>query len=113
MTYKLITCIAPEDRVRVAVDGLSNKYGIQAMVYHYARGFGRSSPLVKRGLGQQTEKVIISVLVSSKQADDIFAYIYQAADLNRPHGGIIYITAISKSKTSPHIDIPKKAAESE
>ena len=106
--FKLITCIAPEDKVRAAVDGLTNKYGIQAMVYHFARGFGRSSPLAKRGLGQQTEKVIISVLTPSKQADEIFAYIYQAADLNRPHGGIIYITSVNKSITSPHVELPCK-----
>ena len=106
--FKLITCIAPEDKVRIAVDGLTNEHGIQAMVYHFARGFGRSSPLAKRGLGQQTEKVIISVIVKSEHVDEIFAYIYQVADLNRPHGGIIYVTAINNPITSPPVEIPKK-----
>ncbi len=106
--YKLITCIASEDKVRDAALGLNKEFGIQAMVNNFARGFGRSSPLATRGLGQQTEKVIISVLVPKKQVDEVFAYIYHTADLERPHGGIIYVTAVNKPVISPNVEFPNK-----
>lgn len=102
--FKLITCIATEDRAQEALKSLDKDFGIQAMVDHFARGFGRSSTSPTRGLGQQTEKTTFTVLVKSSQADEIFDYLYEAADLHRPHGGIIYVTSVTKSLASPNID---------
>jgi len=102
--FKIITCIASEDKAKKAVQGLAEDYNIQAIISHFARGLGRSSPLAPNKLGQQTEKVIISVLVETKQVDNIFAYIFHAADLDRPHGGIIYVTAVSQAITSPQVN---------
>ncbi len=98
---KLITCIASEDKAKDAVQGVADTFGTQAIISYFARGFGRSSPLGRQTIGQQTEKVIISVIASKKQADDIFAYLYHAAGLDRPHGGIIYVTTINKAMISP------------
>ena len=106
--HKLITCIASEHKVRATVEGLAREYGIQASVSHYARGFGRSSPLASRGLGQQTEKVIISVVVPKANVDEIFAYMYHTADLDRPHGGIIYVTGMQQAIISPEVTLPEK-----
>jgi len=108
---KLITCIASEDKARDAVQGVADTFGTQAIISYFARGFGRSSPLGTQKIGQQTEKVIISVVSSKQQADDIFAYLYHAAGLDRPHGGIIYITSISKVITSPpaHVEATEDA----
>ena len=103
--FKLITCIAAEDKAQEAVQSLDANFGIQAVVSHFARGLGRSSiaPSMK-GLGQQTEKTILSVLVPAQQADEIFEHIYHVAGLHRPHGGIIYITAVKQSIISPKVD---------
>jgi len=102
---KLITCIAAEDKAQEAVLQLEEHYHIQSSISHFARGLGRSSTAATTtGLGQQTEKTIFSVLVSSKQADEIFEFIYHAADLHRPHGGIIYITPIKQASISPNIE---------
>ena len=102
---KLITCIASEDKAKEATQGVAETFGIQAMISYFARGFGRSSPLGTQKLGQQTEKVIISVIVDKKQVDEIFAYIYHTAGLGQPHGGIIYVTAIQKAVISPVAEI--------
>lgn len=102
--YKLITCIASEDKTQEAVLGLEKDYGIQAMVDYFARGFGRSTISAAEGLGQQTEKTIMTVLVKAEQVDEIFAYLYFAADLDRPHGGIIYVTSINQAIASPNIN---------
>ena len=99
--YKLITCIANEKYAKQAIQGLAEDHGIQALVNHFARGFGKSATSSTSELGQQTEKLIINVLVENQRADEIFAYIFDAANLDRPHGGIVYITAVNQSQVSP------------
>jgi len=101
---KLITCIASEDKEKEVSQGLIEKFGLQTMVNHFARGFGRSSSMTTQKLGQQTEKVVISVMVQKKDVDAVFAYMFHTAALDRPHGGIIYVTAINKSIISPRIE---------
>ena len=101
--YKLITCIASEEHAKKAIKGLAEEHGIQAMVNHFARGFGRSASSSTSELGQQTEKLIFNVLLESQRVDEIFAYIFHAADLDRPHGGIIYVTAVNQSEISPPV----------
>ncbi|MDX8383041.1 MAG: P-II family nitrogen regulator [Ghiorsea sp.] len=101
--YKLITCIAAEDKATEVVQGLADNFAIQATIYYFARGFGRSASLAARGMGQQTEKATIKVMVETERADEVFAYIFQTADLNRPHGGIVYVNAVQKLKISPPV----------
>jgi len=101
--YKLITCISAVDKAQEAMRKLESEMGIQAVTNYFARGLGRSSASTK-SLGQQTEKTIFTALVPAHQADEIFEFIYHAADLHRPHGGIIYITTVKQSNISPHID---------
>jgi len=52
---------------------------------------GKLTPAKYRGVGEQSEKEVLTVVVEEAQADDIFEYIYHLADINRPHGGIIYM----------------------
>ena len=109
--FKLITCIAPEDKAQDAVQQIDATYGIQSSINHFARGLGRSSTSTTTGLGQQTEKTIFSVLVPTHQVDEIFAFIYRTADLHRPHGGIIYVTAVKQSIISPNINAQELDSE--
>jgi nitrogen regulatory protein PII len=112
LMFKLITCIAAEDKAQETVQSLDATFGIQAMVSNFARGLGRSSTMPSmQGLGQQTEKTILSVLVPAEQADEIFEHMYHVADLHRPHGGIIYVTPVKQSIISPCIDAESLAAE--
>ena len=105
LMFKLITCIAAEDKAQETVQSLDANFGLQAVISHFARGLGRSSITPStQGLGQQTEKTIFSVLVPTKQADEIFEHMYHTADLHRPHGGIIYVTPIKDSIISPNVD---------
>jgi len=102
---KLITCIAAVDKAQEAMQKLESELGIQAFASYFARGLGRSSASgFSKNLGQPTEKTIFSALVPASQADDIFEFIYHAADLHRPHGGIIYLTTVKQSLLSPSID---------
>ncbi|MDQ7005009.1 MAG: hypothetical protein Q9N67_08890 [Ghiorsea sp.] len=103
--YKLITCIAAEDKAHEAIQSIDDTFDIQASVNHFARGLGRSSTAQSmKGLGQQVEKLIFSVLVPTQKADELFDFIYHAAGLHRPHGGIIYMTAVKQSTISPKLE---------
>lgn len=102
--YKLITCIAAEDKAKHTVIELAEQFAIQATISHFARGFGRSAVSATGKLGQQTEKVILNAVVKTKNVDEIFMFMFHAADLNRPHGGLIYTTAINQAMISPNID---------
>jgi len=103
--FKLITCIATEDKAHEAINSIDKAFGIQAATNHFARGLGRSSTAqAMQGLGQQVEKITFSVLVPASQVDELFDFIYHAADLHRPHGGIIYVTAIKQAKLSPYLE---------
>ena len=111
--YKLITCIAAENKIPDTVQGLFRDFGLRAGVYNFARGFGRSSSEATRGLGQQTEKGVLSVVVQANQVDEIFAYIFDKADVNRPHCGIVYVTAIQQHAGSPAINLAPPELDNE
>lgn len=71
------------------MQGLRKDHGVKTGNINMARGAGMYKPLDKRGIGEQTEKEMLSVVVPAEQADDVFAYIYETAKINEPHRGII------------------------
>jgi hypothetical protein len=86
---KLITTILPKGVGRELLQGLRKDHGVKTGNINMARGAGMYNPLDKRGVGEQTEKEMLSVVVPAGQADDVFAYIYEMAKINEPHHGII------------------------
>jgi nitrogen regulatory protein PII len=70
---------------------LKSKFGIITANINFARGLGRLTPLAYRGIGEHTEKEILTVVVPEAQADEIFTFIYHEAHINRPHGGLMYM----------------------
>ena len=107
---KLITCFLPKGTGIDVIEKLKNEKGIVTANVNSARGIGKFTRLGK-GLGEQTEKDLVSVIVSSDQADEIFEYIYDIANINRPHGGIIFTSNLQYS--TPYIlpDIPEEKKE--
>ena len=103
---KLITCILPKGSALPILKKLKNEKGIIRAILKTARGMGKITPLAYRGVGEQAEKDILNVVVSQSEADDIFYYIFEEADINRPHGGIIYIREINASTRFTLPDLP-------
>jgi nitrogen regulatory protein PII len=91
---KRITCIVPEANAIKGAAALREKYDLQTINQHFARGVGKSSPLVKRGIGEKTEKVVLSVIVETKIADEVFEFLFNEADIDRPQGGMIFMNAV-------------------
>jgi len=95
---KLITCIVPHGRALPVLKLLKDEHGIVTANIHRARGSGRMTPLAWRGVGETTEKDILSVVVPKSLSKEIFTFIYEQAGIDKPHGGIIYqqpVTALT------------------
>lgn len=107
-SQKVITCILPKGRARRIMQALTKEHGLTAVDVHYARGNGRLTPLRYRGIGETPEKEVLTVAVPAAQADDIFAYIYELADINRPHGGLMYMHALLTSTRYALPDLPEE-----
>lgn len=87
---KLITSIMPKGTGRKVLVGLRKEHGINTGNINMARGAGMYNPLARRGIGEQTEKELLTVVVPADRADEIFEYIYDLAQIGEPHHGIIF-----------------------
>jgi len=91
---KVITCILPKGRAMPVLKALVREHGLTAIDVHYARGVGRITPLRHRGIGETSEKEVLTVTVPAGNADELFGLIYEMAEINRPHGGLMYMHAL-------------------
>lgn len=99
--YKLITGIFPKGTGIDVLKKLKEEKGIITANVDSARGMGHLTPQRHRGIGEQSEKEILNVVIESDRADEIFEYIYEVAEINRPHGGLIYMARLRQS--SPYV----------
>ena len=88
--HKLITAILPKGRGKGLLNKLVFDLGIQRINVNHARGLGRITPLRHRGVGETTEKSIVTVIIEQERAQEVFEYIFYEAEINRPHGGLIF-----------------------
>lgn len=91
---KLITCIVPKETGPTLLKALKEKKNLRSAHVNHSRGAGMSTPVGFHGKGQQIEKDIVNVIVSRSKADEIFEFIHDEMDINRPHGGFIYMTKL-------------------
>src|SRR3990172_1439822 len=104
--HKLITGILKKGK---GIDGLiklKDEKSIITANVDSARGMGRLTPEAHRGIGEQSEKEILNVVVSAEHADAIFEYIYEIAEINKPHGGLIYMTRLQRATAYVLPDLP-------
>ena len=64
------------------------------------------TPLAYRGVGETSEKDIMAVTVNQNKADDIFEFIFERAEINRPHGGIMFQQKLTAATTYSLPDLP-------
>jgi len=104
--HKLITCIVPHGRALPVLKALKSEHGIITANIQHARGSGRMTPLAWRGVGETSEKDVMSVVVPDSQAEEIFGFIRDEAGIHRPHGGIIYQQSLRASTVYELPDVP-------
>lgn len=106
---KLITCVLPKGICLAVIKSLKEEKEVITANVNTARGVGKLTPLAYRGVGEQTEKEILTVTVASEDADEIFGFIYDKAEIDRPHGGLIYMSSLdSVSPYSLPEDLPEE-----
>ncbi len=95
----LITCVVQEGRADVILKA-ARKLGVSigASVFH-AKGTGVRERLGLWGIAVETEKDVVSILVSSEQRDMVFDALYRVGGLDTPGVGFMYIVPLEKLAT--------------
>lgn len=87
---KLVTCILPKGRAIEILESLQAQ-GIHRANLAFARGSDIHEHIVE-------EKDIITVVAADAvQADKIFYFLYDKAEINQPGGGIVYVTSLRQA----------------
>lgn len=103
---KLITCILPHGIAHDLLEALDQELGIVEGNVNNARGTGRLAGRKLSGLGSETEKEMLNVVVPADRADEVFAFVFERARINRPHGGIIFMSDLVRATPFELPDLP-------
>jgi len=94
---KLITAVLPKGVSLGVIKKLREEKNIVTANMNFARGTGKLTPLKYRDAVVEREKEILTIVVDEKNSDEIFEYIYNEADINKPHGGVMYMHPLISS----------------
>lgn len=113
MSQKLIVAILPTDVDALRIlKRLKEEQGVVSANLNYARGMGRITR--DRSVSSETtQREILSVLAPVERADALFAWLFDAADMARPHGGIVYMQPLAEATEYTLPDVPEEAGEPE
>jgi nitrogen regulatory protein P-II 1 len=103
----LITCVVQRGLADTVV-AAATEAGAQGATIHYGQGTGVRERLGLLGLAVEAEKEIINILVSEDQVDRIFERVHEAAQLDTPGMGVMYVTPVEKMATYVPNDIVEK-----
>ena len=84
---KLIVCTMGQGLGAGVVERLALELGIEAANVSSGRGRGAGS---LGSIGAWDEVDTLAVVVPAERADEVFSFIFHAADLARPRGGIMF-----------------------
>jgi len=95
----LITCVIQVGRGEEILKA-ARKLGVSVgSSVHHAKGTGVRRRFGLWGIAVETEKDVVSVLVSAEQRDVVFDALYRAGELDTPGVGFMYITPLEKVAT--------------
>jgi hypothetical protein len=95
INVRLITAILPKGEGGKLVQKLKEEKNIITANTGRGRGVGRMAPLKYRSVGGQSEKDIVSVVVTAQNSDEVFEYIYRQQKIDTPHAGILYVSKLN------------------
>ena len=104
---KRIICVLPKGKGIWLEKRLRDEMGLTAVNIHSGRG--RSTSVSESiSYGQYAEVEILSVVAQGEKADEIFEYIFFEAEINKPHGGFIYLVPLSQATSFSLPDLPEE-----
>jgi hypothetical protein len=92
---KRITCFLPKGTGIHLVELLHDEKNIDSTNVHTGRGLRTVESV--QDFGAWTEQDVLTVIVDAKRADEIFEFIFIQGKLNKPGGGFIYQTSLTKA----------------
>jgi nitrogen regulatory protein PII len=104
---RLITCILSRGHDTQALLRDLRDLGITTASVYHARGAGGSAAQRSYFAGI-LEKDILSVLVPKSRADEIFAWLYEAAKFHDPHQGMMFMEKVA---WAGHFNLPETAVD--
>ena len=91
---RLIVAYLPRGRAHDIALALHASLGIDAFHYGHGRGAGMLATIAARDM---VEVDVLSVVVTPGQAEETFAFIHEAAEVDRPGGGLLYQTVLGRT----------------
>jgi nitrogen regulatory protein PII len=88
---RLIVAYLRRGHAHDIAEALHASLGIDAFHYSHGRGAGMLATVAARDM---IEVDTLSVVVTPEQAEETFAFIYEAGEMDRPGGGLIYQTVL-------------------
>lgn len=91
---RLIVAFLERGRAHGLAEALHASLGIDAFHYGHGRGAGMLTTVAARDM---VEVDVLSVVVPHEQAEETFAFIYEAAEIDRPGSGLMFQTVLSRA----------------
>jgi len=106
-SQKIITCLIPKENSKAleVAKLLHDVKGIDSTSVNSGRGSGLARAI---SYGSWVEVDILTVIVSERQADEVFAFILDKAAINRPHGGFLFQGDLAQVTPFTLPDIPEE-----
>ena len=104
---KIITCLLPKENSKAlhVAKLLHDEKGINSTSVNSGRGSRLAQSI---SLVAWVEVDVLTVIVSEEKSQDIFDYILEKADINRPHSGFIYQGDLLKVTPFSLPDLPEE-----
>lgn len=106
---KLISAILPKGIALNVIKKLRDEKRISSANINYARGTGRLTRLDYGDDIVEREKEILTVVVMEEHSEELFEYIYAQAEINQPHGGVMYMHELAQSTELIMPDVSEEA----
>ncbi len=91
----IITCIIEKGRSEAVLQA-AHDVGARAAIVHSVQSWGDRERFGALSVAVETERDVVTFLVSSDQQDLIFDTVYMAAGLEAPGRGFMYISPVHK-----------------
>lgn len=95
----LLTCVVQTGYTDIILKAARDAGATAGAISHSARGIGIRERLGLLGVAVEAEKDVISILVSTEQTDLVFDTVFEAAGLDTPGRGFLYVTPLEKAST--------------
>jgi len=105
---KLIACVLPKGKSRAVLDALKRDKGIVSANVNYARGTPRRTRRAFRTTLSYEECEILQVVVPAERQAELFEFIHEQAEIDRPRGGLMVQMELAAASMFRLPDLPEE-----